>query len=96
MESFFAETRDIIRLEFHPSEILADAELGVASVAWTLTATIRKSDVRVSVPGMSSLHFRDGLVCEENDHYAATDVLKTLLRYHPIRTLRMAKRDLLS
>ena len=79
------------RLAVRPDEAFA-----VDGTVRSGESAVDESGVKVSVPGMSSLRFRNGLVCEENDHYSATDVLKTLVRFHPIRTLMMAKKDLLS
>lgn len=94
--SFFAETQDIVGLDFKLISVLSDEVQSLVAGKWILTATILKSGASVSAAGVSMLKFRGNLVCEQNDHYSATDVIKQLFKSHPMRALSMARRDLFS
>ncbi|MEL6686107.1 MAG: nuclear transport factor 2 family protein [Pseudomonadota bacterium] len=93
---FFAETDDIIGLDFELINIFVDEQVELVAGRWVLTATILKSGASVLAPGMSMLRFRENMVCEQNDHYSATDVIRLLFKSHPLRAFSMAKRDLFS
>lgn len=94
--AFFAETEDIVGLDFKLMDVVPDEVHDLLAGRWILTATILKSGASVSAAGMSMLKFRGNLVCEQNDHYSATDVIKQLFKSHPMRALSMARRDLFS
>lgn len=96
VRDFFAETSDIIRLEFELIRLFPDEMTDTLAAQWVLIAHILKPGLSVSAPGVSTLQFRGERVCEERDHYSATEVLKVLFKHHPMRVLAMAKRDFFS